>query len=123
MSAVIFDFSDFVLEFPEFAGVEETLATKMFTKATRYLDNSDNSPICNLDIRQEALYLLVAHFLELQKRGGGTVGTLTNATEGSVSAGFSLQNSTVPAPWNQTQYGCDYWALIYPLLPSPLYVE
>lgn len=123
MSTVIFDFSDFIEEFPEFAKVDEVFANRMFVKATRYLDNTDNSFICDEGMRTEALNLLVAHFLEIQKRGGGAVGTLTNATEGSVSAGFSLQNSTVPAPWNQTQYGVEYWALVYPLLPSPFYTE
>lgn len=123
MSVVVFDFQDFILEFPEWANVEESFAQRLFQRATTFLNNTDKSIICNVDIRREALYLLVAHFLEINSRGGGAVGTLSSATEGSVSASYSSNNSNIPAPWNQTTYGCDYWTLVLPYRLGPLYIK
>ena len=118
---VVFNFEEFITEFPEFNEKEESLVTALFNRATKFLDNTADSIICDTEIRKEVLYLLTAHFLELQNRGAGTVGSVASASEGDASASFSVMNSTVPFPWNQTQYGAEYWVLILPYLSGPWY--
>lgn len=61
--------------------------------------------------KQENLAMLVlAHLLSLSLRGAnGGNGSITNASEGSVSVGFGqLKNANW---WTQTPYGAMFWSL------------
>lgn len=109
MPAVAFDPQEFKVIYPQFADFSDLQLSHCFSVATTLIDNSESSRIPynppGVGTRKVILYALVCHLCELSLRGGGVVGVLTNATEGSVSSGFSAP-STPGAEWYaQTQCG------------------
>lgn len=123
MAIVVFDPAAFIAAYPEFASVPTGRTTAMFTLAEQsILDNTDNSPVVDVDFRTQLFYMLVAHLLTLL---GGAPTTPTNtppgristATEGTVTAAFEyiLPPGSALAPWFiQTKYGAMYWTLTVP---------
>lgn len=117
MGVVSFSLSDFREMFPEFtsnAGFSDTMLSGCFQRSTLTLNNTDASPVSDLNQRALLLYLLTAHVATLWQRGGGSVGRIASAGQGSVSASFDMP-STIGAAWyNQTQYGAQYWQAVLP---------
>ncbi|ECG7363938.1 DUF4054 domain-containing protein, partial [Salmonella enterica subsp. enterica serovar Stanley] len=92
MGTVTFDWQAFSALYPEFSAVGQVAAAALFGKATAlYLDNTDDSPVTDLNEREQLLFLLVAHQCALRGFGKsgdgqpGLVGRITSASEGSVS--------------------------------------
>lgn len=116
MAVAVFDYALWSLSYPELkASVSEPLAGALFRRAQLFLNNTDGSPVTDVDTRLDLLNLIVAHLASLGGAGqtggaSGLVGRVTSATEGSVSvdvdAGPSNANS---AWWLQTTYGFQYW--------------
>lgn len=114
MPSVTFDVTAFKGRYPEFASVGEPLLTACFDEATLYLSNSDTSPVQNLSRRATLLNMLTAHVAYL---GGALsadgmprpVGRVSQAAEGSVSAGFEYLAPGTSAWFTQTQYGAAFW--------------
>ncbi len=113
---------DFILNFPEFDGVENIslylTRAKCYVSPVNYGKLSDES-------RKLAIYLFAAHLLALQKsikEGNTSVNMTASASIDKVSV------SMVPPPslgafeyWlNQTQYGAELLALLSVVLPIPL---
>lgn len=120
MAVVTFDPAAFRARYPEFSAVSDTLLDAYFTEASLYCDNTDNSPVCDPVYRAVLLNMIVAHIATLNGQNanlpsaGQTVGRLSSATEGTVSAGLSMDNQPVTtgaAFWQQTQYGAQFWQL------------
>lgn len=123
MAVVVFDPTAFKAEYPEFATVSDARTTAMFTLAEQsILDNTDNSPVMDVNFRTQLFYMLVAHLLTLL--GGAPTtptntppGRLSQATEGTVTASFEylLPPGSAMAPWFvQTKYGAMYWTMTAP---------
>lgn len=116
MAVAVFDYALWSLSYPELqASVSEPLAGALFRRAQLFLNNTDCSPVSDVETRLDLLNLIVAHLASLGGAGqaggaSGLVGRVTSATEGSVSvdvdAGPSSANS---AWWLQTTYGFQYW--------------
>ncbi|NYM92191.1 DUF4054 domain-containing protein, partial [Salmonella enterica subsp. enterica serovar Typhimurium] len=92
MGTVTFDWQAFSALYPEFSAVGQVSVAAMFGKATTlYLDNTDDSPVTDLNEREQLLFLLVAHLCSLRGLGSGKdgqaglVGRITSASQGSVS--------------------------------------
>lgn len=103
--------------YPQFQTLSDDLLEYFFEKAeTTLLDNSESACI-PLKERKILFYLLVAHMAQLQERinegNSSLVGSLSSASEGSVSIGVnSLTSSSAIGAWlNQTPYGSEYWVL------------
>lgn len=120
MSIVVFDPAAFKVAYPEFAAVPDARCQAMFTlAAASILDNTDNSPVMDLDFRTALFDMLVAHLLTIFGTGlpgsvgpSAPVGRLGTATEGSVTASFEydIPAGSAMAPWFlQTPYGAMYW--------------
>ena len=114
MAAVVFDPTAFKARYPEFAAVPDATLTACFMEAGLYLSNADNSPVQNLTRRATLFNMLTAHVAYL----GGLlsadgmprpVGRTSNASEGSVSAGFEYLTPGTHAWFTQTQYGAAFW--------------
>ena len=114
MAAVVFDPTAFKARYPEFAAVPDATLTACFTEAGLYLSNADNSPVQNLTRRATLFNMLTAHVAYL----GGLlsadgqprpVGRVSQASEGSVSAGFEYLAPGSAAWFSQTQYGAAFW--------------
>lgn len=123
MAVVVFDPTAFKAEFPEFTAVTDARTVAMFTLAEQsMLDNTDNSPVMDVNFRTQLFYLLVAHLLTLL--GGAPTaptntppGRLSQATEGTVTASFEylMPAGSAIAPWFlQTKYGAMYWTFTAP---------
>lgn len=116
MAVVIFDPREFKAIRPQFADVPDAQLDYAFDMACEIVDNSERSRVPYnppaVKTRKVILYALVCHLTELSQRGGGVVGIMTNAAEGSVSAGFSVPTDPSAEWWNQTQCGATAWQLL-----------
>ena len=116
MSAVTFDVTEFRGIFPQFSEISDAQLNYFFDTATILVDNSDRSKIPfnppTVTIRKTILYALVCHFCTLSLRGGGVVGTLSNAGEGSVSTGFTVPQTPNAEWYTQTQCGATAYQLM-----------
>jgi hypothetical protein len=113
MGIVTFNYANWALRFPELATVvDEQLATLYFGEATDFLNNTDCSPVEDLDRRTRWLYLLTAHIaaLALPARGG-LVGRLSSVTQGSITISSEYVTPGSGAWYQQTPWGAEYWAL------------
>ncbi|MEI7410061.1 DUF4054 domain-containing protein [Pectobacterium aroidearum] len=120
MAIVVFDINAFRERYPEFDTVSDTLLSAYFAEATVYLDNTDCSPVKDVDIRAVYLNMLVAHIAVLNSGVGGEkpsglVGRVASASEGSVSVSTG-EVPVSPASWwyLQTPYGAAYWSATAP---------
>jgi hypothetical protein len=114
MTIAVFDSVAFKARYPEFAAVADGLLSACFTEAGLYLSNTDASPVQNITRRQLLLNMLTAHIAYL---GGALsadgqarpVGRISQAGEGSVSAGLEYGVPGTQAWFVQTQYGAAFW--------------
>jgi hypothetical protein len=123
MAIVVFDPAAFIAEYPEFTSVSTGRLTAMFILAEQaILDNTDNSPVMDVDFRTQLFYMLVAHLLTIFG-ANPTVptnpppGRISQATEGTVTASFEyvMPAGSAIAPWFlQTKYGAMYWTFTAP---------
>lgn len=111
MAIVTFDVDEFREVYPQFANVSDTALNFNFNLAEQHCDNTDSSPVDNVEKRKMLLYLLVCHITTLSLRGEETVGALQSATEGSVSASFATPTVAGAEYYSQTQCGLNYWQL------------
>ncbi|HGB5896888.1 TPA: DUF4054 domain-containing protein, partial [Salmonella enterica subsp. enterica serovar Kottbus] len=75
MGTVTFDSQVFVSLYPEFSTATPELLTAVFNQVTAlYLDNTDDSPVTDLNEREQLLFLLVAHLCSLRGLGSGKDG-------------------------------------------------
>ena len=123
MAVAQFDYAAWAAMFPELAGsVTSPIAASYFTIAQLLVDNTDCSPVADVNARLIMLDYVVAHLASLSGyplQPGQTVpqprdlvGRTSSATEGTVSVstdyGAMRENS---AWWMQTQYGAIFWQL------------
>jgi len=114
MAVVVFDPVAFKLKFPEFVAVSDPQLQFNFDMACLFLDNTDASPVQDVNIRATLLDLLTAHITQLNlnvQAGNGVVGRLSSASEGGVSSSFEYSSSisSSMAWYIQTPYGAMYW--------------
>lgn len=121
---VTFDPTAFKAGFPAFANVPDAQLNAWFGQAGLLFANSTSNPAFPTGTMPTLFNLLVAHIGLLQSQvdasgniipgGGGRVGVVTNATEGSVSVGLSIGDVNAGGPteayYAQTPYGFQYWA-------------
>ena len=118
MAIVIFDPALFREQRPQFADTSkfsDAFLQNCFNEATLICNNTDAfmvpyNPVKNINDRQILLYLLTCHIATLAT--SGQVGSITSATEGSVSAGFYIDQRKGAAWFTQTQCGYMYWQMI-----------
>jgi hypothetical protein len=115
MAKVIFDPVEFKQIYPQFATYPDAQLQFFFNKAELKVENTDSTCLDEAT-RKILLYLLVAHFAELQGRindgNSALVGRVSSATEGSVSISSSYDVKGDSAQWySQTPYGAEYWAM------------
>lgn len=118
MAVVIFDPALFREQRPQFADISkfsDAFLQNCFDEAVLICNNTDASmvpynPVKNINDRQILLYLLTCHIATLAT--SGQVGSITSATEGSVSAGFMVDTRKGAAWFTQTQCGYTYLQMI-----------
>jgi hypothetical protein len=144
---IIFDYSRWVLQFPELSGISQAsilsvdaagLPFGYWSDATMYFVNDGSGPINDPVMLANLLYLTTAHvaFLSSPRTNGvpttgGTepapplVGRINSAAEGSVNVSAEMPNQPAAAAWwQQTPYGAQVWQMIKPFrlmhyVPNP----
>lgn len=120
MAVAVFDYGVWALRFPDLAAsVSIPLANSYFGEAGLYLDNTDCSPVGDVNARLAILNLIVAHIAQINlpasAGGSGLVGPIESATEGSVTVKVKLPDSRGLAWWfTQTPFGAAVWAALAP---------
>ena len=117
MAVAVFNYATWLILYPQFAGkIDEPTATALFGQAGLYLDNTDGSIVCDVNARLAILNMITAHLAAMTAAGGGsgTVGHLSWAAEGSVSARFDYKSTTASAWWDQTPFGAAAWQALLP---------
>lgn len=127
MSVVAWDESAWRELYPQFDEGQTYYCTsaqlaQLWTVATTLVDNTDASqipydPDKGVYVRRVILYALICHLATLAWQGRqGQYGTLTNATEGSVTAGFTLPvlpvQGVTGAWYGLTACGLMAWTLL-----------
>lgn len=121
MAVAVFNYAAWTARYPEFASVPEPLANLFFAEATLLLDNTDCSPVQDVAQRLVLLNMLTAHIAALSGStstgtyvsGGGSVGRVSEAQEGTVKVSFDMgkSSSEQAAYFLQTPYGALFWQL------------
>jgi hypothetical protein len=113
MTVAVFNHAAWIARYPEFGAVSEELAALFFAEAGLYLDNTDNSPVEDANVRLMLLGMLTAHIAALSGASGrdsGMVGRVSSASEGSVSVSVDTGLMPGTAVWfQQTSYGLSFW--------------
>lgn len=114
MAIVVFDPAAFKVRYPEFVGVSDAMLSACFLEAGLYLSNSDVSPVQNIIRRTLYLNMLTAHIAYMSGTLSADgiprpVGRISQAGEGSVSAGFEYGTPGTQAWFVQSQYGAAFW--------------
>lgn len=75
-----------------------------------------NCPLCEIKHTSQKyyLYLATAHIAFRMAYDPNISGILSSASEGSVSASFSITDSNNAGFWNSTQWGRMLWELVRP---------
>jgi hypothetical protein len=110
----VFNYSAWITRYPEFSTVNQSTAALYFAEAGLYLNKRVSG-------NNRALYLsmITAHIAALYSgvngnAPSGTVGRVSNATQGSVSVGmeYKAPGSDLAAWFNQTPYGAQVWSAL-----------
>lgn len=116
MAVAVFNYAQFIIRYPQFANVSQPTLQAYFVEAGLYLNNTDCSPVQDVNKRGLLLNMLTAHIAQLN--GALTadgqappVGRISSAAEGSVSASLEYTPPTLGsgAWFNQTPYGAQFW--------------
>lgn len=121
---VVFDYTLWVSQYPEFASVSLPQAEVFFDLATIIQRNDGTGPVTNPKVQLNLLNLMTSHICSLSTQGlgdpapgapkaGGPVGRISNATEGTVSVAtdYGTTISQQQAWCIQTRYGASWWAM------------
>lgn len=104
---VVFDPEAFKTAFPQFQNVPDETLQSYFSAACLLLNNTENSPVTDLQERATLLNLLVCHIATLKSRGDASVGIISSAAEGSVNVSLTPLNNM---NWYKlTQCGFIFW--------------
>lgn len=128
MAIVCFDPKEFKLAYPDFSDVSDARLMGLFYLAeSTLLDNTDNSPVMNTQLRSMLFELLVAHLLLLfgisdtqgagQQPNNRPPGRIASATQGTITTAFDYdipKGSAMAAWYQQTKYGAMYWMATAP---------
>jgi hypothetical protein len=117
MTVVVFNSQSFTQRYPEFNTIDPALLGLYFNEACGYLNNTDGSPVTDINLRTTMLNMITAHIACLNATTNGVVsnplvGRISSASEGSVHVTVEDGKPSSYAAWfKQTQYGASYWQM------------
>lgn len=124
MSAVAFDYDEFLARFPHIAEavtaekLTEERITAAYESVADWLGADDSSmypydPAHQIFTRKSLLYLATCHVITLSLWSPGQAGRVASASQGSISTSFDLlkANSLIASWWLQTPCGSQYWIM------------
>lgn len=131
MTAVVFSVATFREIYPAFKDetkVPDSALEDCFGLAVEIVGNDDGSLIPYapeamppVKVRQQVLYALTCHLATMRYLWGPTqAGAMTNAAQGSVSAGFAINTGSAEW-WNCTACGATAYMLLQQYASGPAY--
>lgn len=114
-----FDVDKFRAVYPQFTQevISDVALQWQADTALEAIRNLNNWGLLTSIQLERALYALVCHLCTMWLRGmNGQSGMITSASEGSVSASFSVPDPNDDNWYKQTPCGLAYWSIIKPLL-------
>jgi hypothetical protein len=114
MAIVVFNYKSWLARYPEFATVDPTAVEECFPEACLYCNNTNFSPVKDINARRILLNMLTAHIVFLNFGANGQapsqlVGRIASAGEGSVNVSTELKLPGSAAWFTQTKYGAAFW--------------
>lgn len=120
-AVVTFDPAAFQAAFPAFANLSAATLQNYFNLAQLYVNNTAASVVQNPTILASLLNFVTAHLAFLMQRasaGDGSnaasVGQMTSAAQGTVSAAFAPIQAQNAQFWAQSEYGLLFWQACLP---------
>ncbi len=108
-----FNTEEFIEIYPQFKDVNSKKIEQAYTFACiLHKQNAQKKHIEDKDICKSLIYLLMSHILGLYERGDRLVGTLSSASEGSISSSFNFSKNEKAAWFCQSQSGASYYQLV-----------
>ena len=105
-----FDVEKFRAVYPQFANLSDAQLEFMWGNALIISGIEEDTRIPESQ-KENLLFMLVCHLATLATRG--TTGTMTGATQGSVSVTYAAPVHTGDAAWyNSTPCGAAYWQIV-----------
>ena len=128
MAVVVFDPQQFRAMYPRFTQgiISDAELRQAFDVACLILDNTNASPVPydpdkSVFVRRTLLYLLVCHLATMALWPAGQSGPMSNATQGSVSVGFSIPSHLNGQYFQNTPCGQTFWQAIQRYLSGGRY--
>ncbi len=110
MSIPIFDIVKFRAQYPMYFTISDATLEGLWIEV-----DTVGTPIIStlvLDKQEHYYYVVEAHLAELFQRGAGINGIINSATQGTVTATATVDNSNSLIWWNQTTWGAKIAQLI-----------
>lgn len=118
---VSFDYTAWLARFPQFTTTtDQSTGNACFEQACIMLNNTATSPVQDLNLRRQFLWLITAHIAQLMfgssiQPVNPVVGRIASAAEGSVNFSAVMPLMFGNGAWySQTQYGLMYWTATSP---------
>lgn len=128
MAVVVFNPEQFRAMYPRFTQdvITDAELRQAFDVACLILDNTNASPVPydpdkDVFVRRTLLYLLVCHLATMALWPVGQSGPMSNATQGSVSVGFSIPSRLNGQYFQHTPCGQTFWQAIQRYLAGGRY--
>ncbi len=110
-----FNLIEFREMYAQFENVSDNKLKHLYRLSILIFAQSDNqSQNRDAETKESLLWLLVCHLASLDERGNDLVGSLSNASAGSVSTSFEITQQFDAAWFNQTQCGASYRQIVQP---------
>jgi hypothetical protein len=116
---MVFDYAQFILDYPQFASMSESSVTKSFSLAC-IIGNPIITQFCTDQEQYDIACLVLAHILTL--RQNGQTGRVSSAGEGTDSVSLDFNSPQWASYWVQTVYGQEIYQLMLQLLAGGHYV-
>ena len=110
MSIPIFDIVKFRSQYPMYFSISDATLEGLWIEV-----DTVGTPIIStlvIDKQEHYYYVVEAHLAELFQRGSGINGIINSATQGTVTATATVDNSNSLIWWNQTTWGAKIAQLI-----------
>ncbi len=110
MSIPIFDIVKFRSQYPMYFSISDATLEGLWIEV-----DTVGTPIIStlvIDKQEHYYYVVEAHLAELFQRGTGINGIINSATQGTVTATATVDNSNSLIWWNQTTWGAKIAQLI-----------
>lgn len=116
-----FDYNQFIIDYPEFAGYSENRLTNIFNNQASVMSQPVSALFCDINEQYYWVCMTLAHIM--YRRATGVTGRANHITQGSESIAFELNSPKWAAYWDTSPYGQEIAQTIAMYLSGGHYVS